>query len=434
MDAATNEVIESYSRGIPDPVRRLRFQRACLTRGQARGAEPLGTLRRRIHALEIIAATEPFSRQRLRLHDRALLRLAESAAVLRARLLHGRLLQLGAAAALALVVLAVAGVGISRQASHDAVGPGGGSQPLPSEQRSTDVWKVEDRQGMELYSNGLTISNQYLTHTGPRSYPLFETENPRWEGAHWRSAPVGLVYHTTESDLTEFAAANNSEILRGGRLLLQFVQREQLYNFLIDRFGQVHRIVPEGEYAFHAGHSIWSDEQGLYLGLNQSFLGVALETLRDAAGDTPAVKGVTAAQLRSARLLTEWLRQEFRISTRNSVAHEMVSVNPDNMLIGYHTDWLGRFPFGAVGLPDNYRERLPSVAVWGFSYDEFFLERIGGLLWPGIKDAEEAFRQQAERQGLRPAKHRARLKKQYTELLRRLKIETPAKSWAEAAL
>jgi hypothetical protein len=243
-----------------------------------------------------------------------------------------------------------------------------------------------------------------------------------------------LVYHTTESDLTEFAAANNSEILRGGRLLLQFVQREQLYNFLIDRFGQVHRIVPEGEYAFHAGHSIWSDEQGLYLGLNQSFLGVALETLRDAAGDTPAVKGVTAAQLRSARLLTEWLRQEFRISTRNSVAHEMVSVNPDNMLIGYHTDWLGRFPFGAVGLPDNYRERLPSVAVWGFSYDEFFLERIGGLLWPGIKDAEEAFRQQAERQGLRPAKHRARLKKQYTELLRRLKIETPAKSWAEAAL
>jgi hypothetical protein len=434
MDAATNEVIESYSRGIPDAVRRLRFQRCCLTRGQAHGAEPRGYLRRRIHALEIIAETEPFSRQRLRLHDRALLRLAENATALRGRLLHGRLLKLGAVTALALVVLAVAGVGISRQAPHDAVGAGSGSQPRPSDQHSAGVWQVEDRQGMELYSNGLTISNQYLTHTGPRSYPLFETDNPSWETARWRSTPVGLVYHTTESDLTEFAAANNSEILRGGRLLLQFVRREQLYNFLIDRFGQVHRIVPENEYAFHAGHSIWSDDQGLYLGLNQSFLGIALETLRDLADDTPAAKGVTAAQLRSARLLTEWLRQEFRISTRNSLAHEMVSVNPDNMLIGYHTDWLGQFPFEAVGLPDNYRETLPSVAVWGFTYDEFFVERIGGLLWPGITDAEEAFRQQAERQGVQPAKHRARLKKQYTELLRRLKSETPAKSWAEAAL
>lgn len=434
MDAATNEVIESYSRSIPDPVRRLRFQRACLIRGQAHGAEPQGYVRRRVHALEIIAETEPFSPRRLRLHDRVLLGLAGKAAALRARLRHGRLLKLGAAGALALVVLAVAGIGISRQSSHDAVAAGRDSQPRPSDRRSADVWQVEDRQGMELYSNGLTISNQYLTHTGPRSYPLFDTQNPRWETARWRSAPVGLVYHTTESDLTEFAAANNSEILRGGRLLLQFVRREQLYHFLIDRFGQVHRIVPESEYAFHAGHSIWSDDQGLYLGLNQSFLGIALETLRDPAADTPAGKGVTAAQLRSARLLTEWLRQEFRISTRNSIAHEMVSVNPDNMLIGYHTDWLGRFPFDAVGLPDNYRETLPSVAVWGFTYDEFFVERIGGLLWPGITDAEAAFRQQAARQGVQPAKQRARLKKQYTDLLRRLKSETPAKSWAEAAL
>ena len=430
MDAATSKVIESYSRSIPDPVRRLRFQRSCLTRGQARGAEPRGYLRQRVHALEIIAGTEPFSRQRLRLQDRVLLRLAEQASGLRARLLHGRLLKLGAAAALALVVLAVAGVGVSRQALQDSAAADGVSKAPQPDTHVTDVWLVENREGVEVYSNGLTISNEFLTHTGPRSYPIFESGDPRWETASWRSAPVGLVYHTTESDLTEFAETNNNDLLRDGRLLLQFVRREQLYNFLIDRFGRTHRIVPESEYAFHSGHSIWSDEQGLYLGLNQSFLGVALETLRNPGGDTPTEKGVTAAQLRSTRLLTEWLRHEFRISTRNSVAHEMVSVNPDNMLIGYHTDWAGLFPFEAVGLPDNYRESLPSIAVWGFGYDEFFLERIGGRLWPGITGAEESFRQLVSRQGVRPAK----LKTQYIQLLRRLKSETPAKSWAEASL
>jgi hypothetical protein len=143
---------------------------------------------------------------------------------------------------------------------------------------------------------------------------------------------------------------------------------------------------------------------------------------------------VTAAQLQSARLLTEWLRQEFGISTRNSTAHEMVSVNPDNMLIGYHTDWAGHFPFDAVGLPDNYRESLPSIAAWGFNYDEFFLAKIGGRLWPGITQAEAAFQQLSAQQGAPPAKVRARLKKQYANLLQRLKTETPAKSWSEASL
>ena len=434
MDAATTNVIESYSGCIPDAVQRLRFQRSCLTRGEAQGGARRGFLRQRIHALEIISETEPFSRQRLRLADRALLRLADHAGGLRARLLHGGVLKLGAATALALVVLAVAGIGVSRQSFRGYAGAAGVSDARSPQQNFADVWLVEQRDGLELYSNGLTISNEFLTHTGPRSYPVFDSNDPRWEAAQWRSAPVGLVYHTTESDLADFEAANNSDLLHDGRLLLQFLRREQLYNFLIDRFGRVHRIVPENEYAFHAGYSIWSDEQGLYLGLNQSFLGVALETLRSPDGNTPQDKGVTAAQLRSTRLLTEWLRHEFRISTRNSVAHEMVSVNPDNMLIGYHTDWAGRFPFEAVGLPDNYRQSLPSVALLGFGYDEFFLETIGGRLWPGITDAEQAFQRQAARQGVEPGKYRARVRKQYLELVRRLKRETPAKSWAEASL
>jgi hypothetical protein len=433
MNAAT-KVIESYSRRIPDPVQRLRFQRSCLMRGQAERAEPRGYLRCRIRALEIIAETEPFSRRRLRPHDRALLRLAEQGSSLRARFRHGRLLKLSAAMGLMLVVLAVAGIGVSRQTFRAGSGAESGSGSGKPDDPSNEIWLVEERDGVELYSNGLTISNGYLTHTGPRSYPVFDSDDPRWETARWRSAPVGLVYHTTESDLTDFAATNNSEILRTGRLLLEFVRREQLYNFLIDRFGRVHRIVPENEYAFHAGYSIWSDSQGLYLGLNQSFLGVAIETLQNPTGDTPAGKGVTAAQLRGARRLTEWLRQGFRIPTRNVTAHEMVSVNPDNMLIGYHTDWSAQFPFAAVGLPDNYRENVASIAVWGFDYDEVFLGKIGGRVWPGITGAQEAFRQLAARQGVRPARFRARLRKQYLYLVRRLRSETPAKSWAEASL
>ncbi len=433
MDAATTRIIESYSRSIADPVRRLRFQRSCLTRGEAEGGERSGFLRRRVRALEIIAATEPFSRQRLRPPDRVLFHLAGHAVALRGRLLHGRMLKLGAATGLAAVLVGLAGVGLSRQSLRENSVAEGLSKPRP-DQRFVDVWLVERHGNVELYSNGLTISNEYLTHTGPRSYPVFDNGAPRLETAQWHSEPVGLVYHTTESDLVGFEAANNSDLLRDGRLLLQFLRREQLYNFLVDRFGRVHRIVPESEYAFHAGHSIWSDENGLYLGLNQSFLGIALETQRSPDAASPEDKGVTAAQLRSTRLLTEWLRHEFRISTRNSVTHEMVSVNPDNMLIGYHTDWSGQFPFEAVGLPDNYRESLPSVAVWGFGYDEFFLERIGGTLWPGITAAEETFQRQASRSGLTAAQYRLRVRKQYRGLLRRLKTETPAKSWAEASL
>ena len=29
-------------------------------------------------------------------------------------------------------------------------------------------------------------------------------------------------------------------------------------------------------------------------------------------------------------------------------------MNPGNMLIGYHTDWAGNFPFLELGLRDNY--------------------------------------------------------------------------------
>jgi hypothetical protein len=336
-------------------------------------------------------------------------------------------LNLVTAGALSATLLALVGLGVSLQSaprSARAASPQGSL-----EAGEAALWRVATEDGSELYSNGLTISNRYVARTGPRTYPLFDSGAPRWETARWSAAPAGIVFHTTESELAEFRPSNNREILRRGHYLAQFVSREHLYNFLIDRFGRVHRIVPETEYAFHSGNSIWSDERGLYLGLNHSFLGVAFETTRSDNGDSPADKGVTAAQLRAARLLTEWLRQEFEIPARNCVTHEMVSVNPGNMLIGYHTDWSGQFPFAALGLPDNYNETLPSIALWGFGYDELFVGKIGGQIWPGITGAEAAFRRKAAGHGPDRA-YRRRLTKDYRRLIDLVREELAVKTAA----
>jgi hypothetical protein len=200
---------------------------------------------------------------------------------------------------------------------------------------------------------------------------------------------------------------------------------------MIDRFGRVHRLVPESEYAFHAGNSIWEDERGSYLGLNQSFIGVAFETERSVSAQ---MKSATSAQVRSARLLTEWLRHEYKLTATNCVPHEMVSVNPDKMLIGYHTDWVGKFPFKEVGLPDNYRETLPSIAWWGLGYDDYFVQTIGGKLWPGMEAANKFLEKQARERDLAEKAYRSQLRKRYKELLDRVKAGTPAKTWAEASL
>jgi hypothetical protein len=431
MDVATKKVIECYSRRIADPVRRLRFQHVCLKREQADWDPSRGPLHRRVRMLEIIAETEPFSRPRLRARHRLLMRLTEKAPILLRRFPRERALNVLTAGTLSATVLTLVGLGVSLQSAPRSARAEVRRQQQP-EVSPAGLWRVETRDDTELYSNGLTISNRYIAHTGPRSYPVFDAADPRWETARWSSAPVGLVFHTTESDLAEFAPSNNREILRRGHYLAEFVRREHLYNFLVDRFGRVHRIVPENEFAFHSGNSIWSDERGLYLGLNHSFLGVALETSLSDKGDSLADKGVTPAQLRAARLLTDWLRQEYQIPERNCIAHEMVSVNPANMLIGYHTDWSGQFPFDALGLPDNYNEALPSIAVWGFGYDELFVDKIGGRVWPGISAAEEAFRRKVDRQGSGTV-YRKQLRKHYQQLIDLVREALAAKELADVS-
>ncbi len=128
-----------------------------------------------------------------------------------------------------------------------------------------------------------------------------------------------------------------STLSRSREDLLSHVRSGRLYNFVVDRFGQVFRVVPETQTAFHAGHSIWADATSIYIDLNGSLIGVAFEMK---AGET-----ATAAQCHAGKLLTEMLRGRYAIQDGNCVTHAQVSVNNDNLRIGYHTDWGSGFPF-----------------------------------------------------------------------------------------
>jgi len=42
-------------------------------------------------------------------------------------------------------------------------------------------------------------------------------------------------------------------------------------------------------------------------------------------------------------MLTDMLRKRYGIPAGNCVTHAQVSVNPSNLLIGYHIDWASSF-------------------------------------------------------------------------------------------
>jgi hypothetical protein len=287
-----------------------------------------------------------------------------------------------------------------------------------------DVWLVETNGDGELYSNGLRILNEYQKHSQKRSFPVFSPGPGGMPGSpRRRDKPVGIVYHTTVSDIMPpLERANNQLIRYRGARLLAYIARENLYNFVIDRFGRVYRTVPEDEYCHHAGFSIWSEGSDLYFNLNQSFLAIAFETRPEALEpNAPPQEGVTAAQVTSARLLTQMLREKYGIVEGNCVTHEMISVNPDNMLIGYHTDWKGRFPFAAIGLPDNYKRTLPSITEWGFEYDSLFMKELNGKLWPGVADSMRKFESEAAARDLSVERYRREKQQEYKQFLARLR-------------
>ena len=275
-----------------------------------------------------------------------------------------------------------------------------------------DVWLVEKTEQFESYSNGLRIENRYAVTGRPRSYVAFPLSHPESRGRA-AAEPVGIVFHTTESLLAPFEPAQNAHLKQVGESLLEYVRRRGAYNFVIDRFGRVFRVVRESDAANHAGHSVWADGESIYINLNDSFLGVSFEARTGASRD---LFEFNPAQIRAGAMLTEMLRARYRIAARNCVTHAQVSVNPANMQIGYHTDWASDFPFDRLGLPDNYAGPLPSLPLFGFRYDSGFRERAGPRLTRSAELGERPLIAQAAAAGLPIETYRKSLNVRYSRL------------------
>jgi hypothetical protein len=286
-----------------------------------------------------------------------------------------------------------------------------------------NVWLVDKTGDFEMYSNGLRIDDRFTAPNQKRLfYPVYQRGAIDADQPEWRSEPAGIVYHTTESDQARFTVDENARLKRIGKAVIGVVQQNHSYHFLIDRFGQVFRIVPESDVANHAGYSIWSDNSVIFVNLNSSFLGIAFET-QTQMGDQPSAN---PAQVYAARILTEMLRGKYRIPQSNCVTHAQVSVNPDNMLVGYHTDWAANFPFIDIGLNDNYAAPPPSIYAFGFDYDPAFIHATGVRLWQGVALAEDQMQTQAAARGVSVSQYRAILQKKYKEILAALKAAATA--------
>jgi hypothetical protein len=289
---------------------------------------------------------------------------------------------------------------------------------LPKTESAQEIWQVEKTAAFETYSNGLRIDNKFSTGNHPRSYLAFAAAR---SGAtqdraqdEVRTMPAGIVYHTTESLQAPFVPGQNGKLKQVGESLLDYVKRKKAYNFVIDRFGRVYRVVQEADAAEHAGYSVWSDEKWLYVNLNESFIGVSVET-QTYPGQMEAE--VTSAQIRATAMLTEMLRSRYNIAAGNCVTHAQVSVNPTRMLAGYHMDWASSFPFEEIGLPKNYARPLPSIAEFGFECDATYSRSAGARLSAGAGLGAWELAERAAAAGMSVSAYRKLLQNQYRDLL-----------------
>ena len=275
------------------------------------------------------------------------------------------------------------------------------------------IWRVEGSNTIDVYSNGLRVDRTFVVSNRPRvPFPVF----PLTAGSkpvRLSNAPAGIVFHTTESLLAPFDEEDNGRLRQLGRSLVEVIRRERAYHYLIDRFGRVFAVVAESDAANHAGHSVWGGGDGIFVDLNDSFLAVSFE------GQSGARDEITPAQIASAKVLTEMLRSRYGIPAENCVTHAQVSVNPDNMRIGSHTDWGGHFPFAAMGLPDNYSIPMASIYAFGFDFDDVFVAVTGG--WKGVYLAADQIERQAAAESVTPDRYRALLQQRYKQIAADLK-------------
>ncbi len=268
------------------------------------------------------------------------------------------------------------------------------------------VWVVENGRDFETFSNGLRVENRFLSPNQSRSYVVFHKGIP----GELQTKPAGIVFHTSESALAPFLSDQNAQLTRIGRGLLEYVSQRKAYHFVVDRFGRVFRVVPETDSANHAGNSVWANGDDVFVNLNHSFLGVSFESQ---TRDIEQGIYLNPAQIHAGRLLVEMLVGKYNLPAGNCITHAQVSIDPQNMTIGYHYDGAGDFPFQQLGVPDNYALPIPSLYVFGFDFDSKFLMYSGNRLWIGMRLSEKRLRQDAESKHLSVEAHKENLRKQY---------------------
>jgi len=384
--------LEAASRGIQDPVAKLRYIRGSLAKYQridrVLRVVPFAPLRHalyrfsRLDGLGHVLSQNPMGGG-----------LAAQDDPRRARRIVGT-------AALGVVVILAAGLTAAayRGAKTPPPGPGGAgrslpamAEPLPDQPKGmlpAAVWLVEKGPGWEQYSNGLRIDTSYEVAGEPRRYRVFDAKAGM--SAETFDKPVGILFHTSESDIWPLDEAHNEKLRDSSQALLRYLKRNDVYHYLVDRFGRVFRVVAEESKANHAGHSVWSRGDVVHLNLNNAFLGLSFETRWEGGKALP----ITAAQLSAGRNLTDYLRARWDIAPDMCVGHGIVSVSAKKHLIGHHLDWSRGFPFEAFGLPNQYARPLPAVELFGFGYDEPFLITLGEP-WAGVREAERLLDREA---------------------------------------
>jgi hypothetical protein len=399
------DAVEAVSREIQDPVAKLRLLRTSL-RDYADVATvegvPSGRARRVLYRwasfenLRAQSARKPGAELAPGAPRKALITRVATALTL--LIAAGRLV-VGLAALVVVFAVGSAAYRHARQSTDPVLAsvPGGTTQaPVTVPPRAgvapASVWLVEMGAGYEQFSNGLRIENTYEVAGEPRRFRVVNRTTGLRGPA--QSRPVGILFHTTESDVWPLEASYNDTLRGGTQRLLRYVQRNRLYNYLIDRFGRVYRVVDEETKANHAGHSVWTRGDDVYLSLNSAFLGVSFETRWEGGQALP----ITQAQFLAGRNLSDYLRGRWDITADMCVAHGLTSVNPKKHLIGHHVDWARGFPFEAFGLPDQYSRPAPAVALFGFGYDEDFL-KVMGEPWAGVREAERALADEAAKAG-----------------------------------
>ncbi len=387
--------LDARSRTIRDPVAKLRYIRESLARYEAADrkvqAVPLSPLRWLLYRLTKLDHLRPL----FTTNPNGAMQAPAARTPVRAGSGAGWAVALLGAAAVALGAYRMSRpVDAAPAAADPNRMPVAESLPLlPQGVAPARIWLVEKGETWELFSNGLRIDTSYGVTGEPRRYRLFDRHSGVQSEVHTK--PTGIVFHTSESDIWPLEESFNEKLRDSSQGLLRYLQRNHVYNYLIDRFGRVFRVVNEEGKANHAGSGVWTQGENVYMSLNNAFLGVSFETRWEGGQALP----ITQAQLAAGRTLTDYLRKKWEIAPDMCVAHGLTSMNPKKHLIGHHMDWSRGFPFEAFGLPNQYARVVPSVALFGFEYDEPFLNVLGEP-WLGVREAEAALQAEAATRGI----------------------------------